>query len=941
MPKTRTVFAYPLCLAAGLCLALGVCVEGAETYEQSLPVRFDKLEGVVARANGLTLAGKIQQVAGRPVVIECENAEAVDLWGADLPVVREDAGGKLVVRHANGLRFQFSTVDAGTYRLRLRLWGETGYCGPASVGVDNQECGSFEPPQGGPPGGWFWVATRPFELPAGDHRVSIGGYTIFYGASLDRVAIATDSMWEAEKSTWQSARDGKTTSDGMGPAATPVTSANGFAESGWIPSDGVKRWISIAVPSVANGSAIRWLVRQAPEAQWQPAPSDLSSLDPKRLLQFRLEMDANPAGATPWVGPTGIRFEGAPRPVQLPVQPPTQNPVGKPPPAGTVPLPPVTWTGLTDGGGRVAAPNYELTFTADGRVSRLRLGTHDAIAPLAGAQGGGQLLAGNGTPLPSGKPELQPDGSVATRSAEACITWRFAPESVLIDTVAYRQDLYYLFPVPTNAVRIINARTGRDARQGGLYEKANPQIFFADGANLLADDEMQYGGGYGGRLDKDLFGRTGLTVGFWWNHANAWHKRLVLHARPTVGDALVISAKPIPPEADYRATEEVRLQFPAKTLFGLTFKGRAELSCLQQYADPPPSVVSLQQEVAIDEKEKPIAWSFKPPKPGLYQATMKLIGEEEVRHQLGCTFCFGMDRVPPPTRPPDFDEFWAQTMKKLAATPAELKRFKRGETPNGVDYLLSFKTINGWPAWAVLRVPKKTGPHPAMLLLPPVGSGPPIYGDFEDRVQLGVEVRGFAPALPPHEAAQKNVVSYTTPGEMKSAETRETMWLYYAYCTIARAYDLLAEQPEVDPKRIYITGVSQGGGLTLAAAALRPQNAGAVAVVPGLCRIDWRNSNGGGWGPSAAPGPERQRQLTDLSYFDDVLLVPRIRSRIAVAVGLLDDHTPPHAAIQAFYQLSDQVREKILLVNPWAGHHSWDEVERILPSWIAEDRSAQ
>jgi len=88
----------------------------------------------------------------------------------------------------------------------------------------------------------------------------------------------------------------------------------------------------------------------------------------------------------------------------------------------------------------------------------------------------------------------------------------------------------------------------------------------------------------------------------------------------------------------------------------------------------------------------------------------------------------------------------------------------------------------------------------------------------------------------------------------------------------------------VDTHRIYITGVSQGGGLTTAAAGLRPQNAGAMAIVPGLCRIAWASpSEGrGAWGPTFEEGPNYADMARMAQYFETAYLVPNIRSRFVM-----------------------------------------------------------
>ena len=55
---------------------------------------------------------------------------------------------------------------------------------------------------------------------------------------------------------------------------------------------------------------------------------------------------------------------------------------------------------------------------------------------------------------------------------------------------------------------------------------------------------------------------------------------------------------------------------------------------------------------------------------------------------------------------------------------------------------------------------------------------------------------------------------------------------YYrgAYVDCVRALDVACAQPEVDPRRIGLTGGSQGGALTLAVAALDPQRRARVAM---------------------------------------------------------------------------------------------------------------
>jgi cephalosporin-C deacetylase len=573
-------------------------------------------------------------------------------------------------------------------------------------------------------------------------------------------------------------------------------------------------------------------------------------------------------------------------------------------------------------------------FAPDGRITRLTVGAHNAIVPMKDGKGGGYFQE-RGRLIPLGRPRLQPDGSIASRSEGAALLWKFTSDAIRIYAVAISPfGGEFIMQVPDDAERIIDARTGREARE--IYEKGSPQIFFADGANMLCDDENQYGGKYGVRLTTRGVPDGPRFVGFWFNWANPWHKRLVLHAKPRPSDAIEISVES--PRADFifPAGLPAQLDFPARMRYGMTFEGQAVLSCDQMYPDPPAARALKGKTIRLTSETKLVSWSVNLPKPGLYQTTLAIYDGKSVVRGMSTNICYGMDGIGGPAKPDDFDAFWKETKAKIAAMPLEFEKKQIHEDDKTTLYVISYEAIDGKPGWAYLRVPKKEGRFPAVMMLPPVASRASGGYGYGDRVEMGVEVRGYDLTLSEHEGKKNPAIKYD-PGSVAAGTKREDTWLYYAYCTMMRAYDILESLPEVDKKRIYTTGVSQGGGLCLALASLRPQNAGVLSIVGGLCRLDWRTGNLGGWGPGAPEGPDRERILKDLSYFDACNLVPYIRSRAVVAIGLLDDHTPPHAAANAYYQLEEGLREKRLISNPWMGHSGWPELDKIIPRWMAED----
>jgi cephalosporin-C deacetylase len=136
----------------------------------------------------------------------------------------------------------------------------------------------------------------------------------------------------------------------------------------------------------------------------------------------------------------------------------------------------------------------------------------------------------------------------------------------------------------------------------------------------------------------------------------------------------------------------------------------------------------------------------------------------------------------------------------------------------------------------------------------------------------------------------------------------DTYYYRRVFVDAVRAIRAAASHPRVDPARIGVTGISQGGGITLAAAALAGPDMVKVCMpdVPFLCHyqraIELVDSN---------PYNEivtylkthrdaEANVLRTLSYFDGVNFASRIRARTLVSVGLMDNICPPSTVFAAF-----------------------------------------
>jgi cephalosporin-C deacetylase len=151
-----------------------------------------------------------------------------------------------------------------------------------------------------------------------------------------------------------------------------------------------------------------------------------------------------------------------------------------------------------------------------------------------------------------------------------------------------------------------------------------------------------------------------------------------------------------------------------------------------------------------------------------------------------------------------------------------------------------------------------------------------------------------------------------------------TYYYRYAYLDCLRAVAFVRSQAGVGP--IALTGASQGGGLTLAVAAL-DDGADIVAAmpdVPYLCHFaralevftdgpyqelveHWKRY------PAAVAG-----DLHTLSYFDGMNLAPRITCPALLSVALLDPICPPSTGYATYHHLGAAHKE--LVVYPFSGH---------------------
>jgi cephalosporin-C deacetylase len=275
----------------------------------------------------------------------------------------------------------------------------------------------------------------------------------------------------------------------------------------------------------------------------------------------------------------------------------------------------------------------------------------------------------------------------------------------------------------------------------------------------------------------------------------------------------------------------------------------------------------------------------------------------------------------------ELERFWTEILAAYAAQPLGISREPHPSPfPSVRIDKLTYKGFDDTPVHGWLMLPES----PAGDRLPCIVTYPGYTMDrgmperYASWLLLGyavlaVDVRGQGGETGNHlvhsSGASKGWVSQGITDKAHS---------YYLAITIdaVRAVDAAAEQPEIDAAKIATVGASQGGGLSLLAAALQPKVAAAIGDIPNMCHMDYGILHSTGSLTEIAHYlsrfPDRLRQVLDnLAYFDLLNLVPRITAPVLMSVGWKDTICLPET-IYAVYNRIDS--RKHINDYPFIGH---------------------
>jgi len=271
-------------------------------------------------------------------------------------------------------------------------------------------------------------------------------------------------------------------------------------------------------------------------------------------------------------------------------------------------------------------------------------------------------------------------------------------------------------------------------------------------------------------------------------------------------------------------------------------------------------------------------------------------------------------------KPDDFDAFWGDIMQQAAAIPLDPEIIPDPlRSSEDIEVFQVFYTsleqvrIAAW----YCRPTRRAERTPAILLLPGYQMDPPIPKEWARKgfLALSVAPRGKLRSNRQFNPGYPNLLTY-------NIIDRHTYAYRGFYVDAWRGIDFLLSRPEVEPTRLGVTGSSQGGGLTITTAAMRPEVCAAAAGAPYLCGFldaialthtyPYEEIN-----DYLRRYPESRSLVEEtLAYFDGINFADKITCPIIVNIGLQDNVCPPETG----YALFKQIRATEKQLYPYDGH---------------------
>lgn len=319
------------------------------------------------------------------------------------------------------------------------------------------------------------------------------------------------------------------------------------------------------------------------------------------------------------------------------------------------------------------------------------------------------------------------------------------------------------------------------------------------------------------------------------------------------------------------------------------------------------------------------------------------IGGQKTSHHIKVGY--SVEKITPFTKEPaDFMSFWQNEIAEMRKTPLaySIEEVREYTTDKADCYLLRLEINKQHQCiYAYYWLPK--GKTNCPIVLCPPGAGvktikePLRHRYYADNgcIRMEMEIHGIDPRTSDEQfkeisnALNQGANSYFSNG----IDSREHYYMRRVYLSLVRAIDYLTTLPQWDGKNVVMQGGSQGGALSIVAAAIDPRVTLCVANHPACADMAAYSEKGrtGGY-----PHLHRQGYLTPqfiktLEYYDVVNFARHITCPVRMTWGYNDSTCPPTTSYAVWNVLTC---EKESLITPINEHWTSEATERDHCDWI-------
>lgn len=283
--------------------------------------------------------------------------------------------------------------------------------------------------------------------------------------------------------------------------------------------------------------------------------------------------------------------------------------------------------------------------------------------------------------------------------------------------------------------------------------------------------------------------------------------------------------------------------------------------------------------------------------------------------------------------PEDFDRFWNREIAALKNIPLDARMTLLPERCTGKSdvYHVSFQNERiGSRIYGILSVPKAPGRYPAILNVPGAGVRPykgDTYLADDGFVSLTIGIHGV-PVNLDEEVYESLGGGALNRYWLQGLDSKTDFYYRRVYLGLIRSIDFISSLPWFDGRFLAVCGGSQGGALSIVAAALDKRVTCYSAFYPALCDLTgYLNGRAAGWPAmfryKEDTTPEVTARKAEVSaYYDVVNFARKVVVPGFFSWGYKDEVCPPTSMYAAYNEVKAPKR---LVVCPDTGHWNYPE----------------